>query len=1098
MRDESQSMARALLLSGSSDARLRRASAWLEAQDRSRPVLVLAATLNAGKELLRRTVSARGATFGWRAATLAHVASELSAQQLSSARLTAIGRLASEAIVARVVHARLKSAALGRYSAIAQTPGFARALTSTLLDLRMAGVAWEHVADAASDLGELQRAYEEELREAGLADWPDVVRAAGEATGGAARTLGQPLLLLDAPIRSKLEANFVSSLIARSPNVLATVPAGDERAKAILCSALKTSPEEEREPRGAKRTSLIELRENLFSEHGPDVAPNDDSLSIASAPGENRECVEIARRILQMARQNVRFDEVAILLRSPEEYRPHLEEVLARAEIPAFFERGIVRPDRAGRAFLCLLRCVREGLSARRFAEYLSLAQVPDAEATGRPPSARSSGDRWVPPEPDDASVGRLVSTDTSTDDSDEPDEPSNDPAASVLAGALRAPRRWERLLVDAAVIGGIRRWRRRLEGLEHQLRQSLHELNPTRDAEVDRLRRDLEDLGALKEYALPLLEDLEALPVEASWEVWLDRLGALASRALCRPERVLSILSELMPLGPIGPVDLAEIVRVLEGHLLDLRVRPANARYGKVFVASIEAARGHAFDVVLVPGLAEKLFPPKIVEDPILLDRLRVSLSEWLPTNSERLAGERLALRIAVGAARSSVCLSFPRIDAELARPRVPSFYALESKRAAEGRLPLFDELSKHAETAVTTRVGWPAPKDPAQAIDDTEYDLAVLDSLLDLEPEATLGAAHYLLTANVHLARALRFRARRWLPKWTRLDGLLQPGPSAQAALVAHQLAERTFSPTALQNYAVCPYRFFLNAVHKLAPRDEAIAIEEMDPLQRGSLVHEIQFELLVALRDAGTLPVTPTNLEATHVLLDGVVDRVAARYRDDLAPAIDRVWDDGIAAVRADLREWLRRASEDVSGFVPTRFELSFGLAPLRASDPQSTKAAVELDCGLKLRGSIDLVEQRATGELRVTDHKTGKVRVTEGFCIEGGTSLQAVLYALAAEKLFPGQSVREGRLYYCTAAGGFTERTVPLDDRARAAAQVVVDNVGRALAKGAFPSAPSPGACEFCAYKSICGPHEELRVRRKPQAQFAMLQTLRRMP
>ena len=31
--------------------------------------------------------------------------------------------------------------------------------------------------------------------------------------------------------------------------------------------------------------------------------------------------------------------------------------------------------------------------------------------------------------------------------------------------GQLRAPRRWERLLVDAAVIGGRDRWRRRIRG---------------------------------------------------------------------------------------------------------------------------------------------------------------------------------------------------------------------------------------------------------------------------------------------------------------------------------------------------------------------------------------------------------------------------------------------------------------------------------------------------------------------------------------------------------------------------------------------------------------------------------------------------------
>ena len=69
---------------------------------------------------------------------------------------------------------------------------------------------------------------------------------------------------------------------------------------------------------------------------------------------------------------------------------------------------------------------------------------------------------------------------------------------------------------------------------------------------------------------------------------------------------------------------------------------------------------------------------------------------------------------------------------------------------------------------------------------------------------------------------------------------------------------------------------------------------------------------------------LPVRPNCLDQAREILDAVIEETAARYYDDLAPAIDRVWEDGIAAIRADLREWLRRASEDESGYVPWYFE------------------------------------------------------------------------------------------------------------------------------------------------------------------------------
>ena len=74
---------------------------------------------------------------------------------------------------------------------------------------------------------------------------------------------------------------------------------------------------------------------------------------------------------------------MAIALRAPQHYAGLLEHALERAGVPAYFERGTRRPHPAGRAFLALLACALDNLSARRFAEYLSLGQVPYAGANG-------------------------------------------------------------------------------------------------------------------------------------------------------------------------------------------------------------------------------------------------------------------------------------------------------------------------------------------------------------------------------------------------------------------------------------------------------------------------------------------------------------------------------------------------------------------------------------------------------------------------------------------------------------------------------------------------------------------------------------------
>jgi RecB family exonuclease len=327
---------------------------------------------------------------------------------------------------------------------------------------------------------------------------------------------------------------------------------------------------------------------------------------------------------------------------------------------------------------------------------------------------------------------------------------------------------------------------------------------------------------------------------------------------------------------------------------------------------------------------------------------------------------------------------------------------------------------------------------------------------------------------------------------------DGLVEPDAPARAALAHHQLGARV-PPTALQHFAACPYRFFLYTVHRLEPRDEPVHIEAMDPLTRGDLVHNVQFLVLSALRDAGLLPVTPARIDEAFATLDRALAAEAARQGEELAPAIPRVWDDGVDAVRADLREWLRRQADAADGWVPDRFELSFDVAARDRShaDPASVAHPVEVANGLRLRGAIDLVERRDDGRLRVTDHKSGKVSAPDGVVVGGGQVLQPVLYALATERMLDAEVV-EGRLYYCTAVGEYTQRVVSLDAQSRGAIATVVDTVGAALRDGFLPAAPVKNGCAWCDYRAVCGPYEEVRVARKPADRLAALVRLRSLP
>lgn len=1131
-------MSAEILVSPCAEARLATAASWLAARTEPHVTLV-GASIEAAAEVARRALSPASASFGWQRTTLGVLAVTLARGELARRGLVPVGGLALEAVCARIVHDQHRggppgkrgtgktsgtpaASKLGRFAPIGDLPGLPRALARTVSEVRLAGDAFAAGLPDA-DLARLVKAFETELEAAGLADRARTLVIATELTAQLDPAELGAVLLVDLPLRTRGERDFVAALASRAPGVFATVAAGDERSLALLQAALggpESATVQHRAPNAsgpAAPSPLARLQAGLFGDatEAPLSIADGREVEILSAPGESRESVEIARLVLAEAARGTKLDRIAVLLRAPA-YSAHLEESLRRAQVPAYFARGTRKPDPAGRAMLALLGCAADGLSARRFAEYLSLGEVPDEDSDGAPPAAAPPGDRIAAPDEEamSALLGEVASAldDRGLRDEDEDaleaagPRPVAEEDRAAAFGTLRAPRHWERLLVDAAVIGGQERWHKRLDGLRAKLTGDLDTyVRKAEDGLADGVRRDLAALDALRKFALPIVGDLAALPggpcapPETSggptWGDWLDGLATLATRAIRHPERVLSVLGELRPMARVGPVDVSEVRLVLERRLSQLVVRPSGRRYGKVYIATIEEARGLAFDVVFVPGLAEKMFPQKVVEDPLLLDDARRSLGGGLPTNDERTAEERLALRLAVGAAARRVVFSYPRVDVEQARPRTPSFYGLEVLRVAEGQLRDFHYLAETAAKKVEARLGWPAPSDRQNAIDEAEYDLALLESVLEKKEEDCVGEAHYLLSSNQHLARALRFRGRRWLKTWKAADGLVDPPEEALAAIHEHALDKRSFSPTALQNFAACPYRFLLSAVHRLSPREEPAAIEDLDPLTRGSLVHEVQFELLTKLRDAQLLPVTRQRLETARALLDEVLRDVGGEEHERLNPAIERVWKDAMEGIAADLREWLRRMAEEPD-WTPAYFELSFGLKDVRKQDTRSLPEPVALEAGIQLRGSIDLVEQNDAGALRATDHKTGKPRAQRGDVIKKGEILQPVLYALTIEKLFPGRKVESGRLYYCTAAGDFSKIDMPLDESARDAAKLVATTIGEAISTGFLPAAPAKGACRYCDYRSVCGPYEEIRTKRKSKDRLKGLLELRR--
>ena len=1076
----------------SSEAALRIAEArrWLIARAHA-GALIVSASRGAADELARSVAAAGRGAVRLHRFSLPQLAAHVAAPILAARGLAPATHIGAEAVAARAAFDAVRDASLQYFRPVAGTPGFPRALALTLGELLAARVRPGGLRDlplGGPDLAELLERFEEQFAAASATDRAMLFEAAAE-TGTPFD--GLPLLLLDVPLDSAVEADFALRLARSASEALITVPFGDlptlERLEGAGGRADVLRPSGE--------SDLTALRRYLFAGVQPPVRDRTGEVALFSAPGEGRECVEIARRVHQEARRGVRFDEMAVLVRSTHDYAGLLEDAFDRADIPVFFERGSRRPHPAGRAFLAILSCAVERLSAIRFAEYLSLAQVP-AEGEHRPPSDALPSDDVL------AGFARAGEQEEEAAAGDTPPSGAQEESeAAVVDGTLRAPWKWERLIVESAVIGGdAARWERRLGGLRAQYERQLRaaEREDADSPRIAHLERELANLAHLTRFALPIVETLASWPSAATWQEWLERFSELAPRVLRRPARVLQVLAELRPMAAIGPVTIEEARDVLSERLRILAERSPADRYGRVFVGHPQHARGRTFRVVFVPALAERLFPQKPREDPLLLDtELREPLAAGLSVQDDRAKRERLLLRLAVGAATERVWLSYPRLDVSGARPRVPSFYLLDVMRAVTGRIPNHEDLQREAAATGGARLDWPAPQRPEHAIDDVEHDLATLRELADTTDRAAVrGHAHYLLGLNDALRRSVTRRWARATARWRQQDGLVRASDAVRPMLARQRLGARPYSVSALQKFATCPYQFVLAAMYRLEPNREPEPLQRLDPLTRGAIFHEVQAEFFRVLRAAGRLPVTAASVDTALGVVNRALEEVARKYREELAPAIERVWRDEIAALGRDLRVWVRKLPEH-EGWVPEYFEFSFGLSD-EGRDERSVPDPVLLDGRFLLRGSVDVIERRRDGtELRITDHKTGRNRTTPRTVIGGGGTLQPVVYGLAVERIL-GRPVTAGRLFYCTAAGGFTDHPVPLTDANRRAGLEALEIIDRAVELGFLPPAPAERACTWCDFRPVCGPDEPEHVRRKPAEPLADVTLLRSMP
>lgn len=627
----------------------------------------------------------------------------------------------------------------------------------------------------------------------------------------------------------------------------------------------------------------------------------------------------------------------------------------------------------------------------------------------------------------------------------------------------------------EARIVAGADAWERRLAGLAAALEEerTLPDTPEHARQRLEAVRDGLHDLFAdlaslegkktIAEHLAAYRSILErwhcpAMPEEGDADV-LEREG----RDLRAFADLLTMLEGITRVLPEERMPLSEFVSLL--GLLAAETRPPRKRNrSAVQVVGVRELAHLAIPYLFVADLVEGVMPRLTTRLPFTTDLETRRLGTR--SKADILREERYHFTAALLAARERVYLSYP--SADRGSPVIRSGF-VDAVRASIAAEP------------------WGSDAFPASRI-AAAWKAGALLARGEAAPASYAEAARRLTIENCHRKGAYD----------SPYDGLLGGDPASTAALAGRYGATAVFSPTALETYADCPFRFYLARVLGLAPLP-AVDLD-LTALERGSLIHRIAFRFYAGWRGDGNGAITEENYpEALRRILAIGRDEADRFAFGSPAWAVEREHLLGSpAAGRGLLERFLSHETATASStFVPAAFELSFGLPVAGDCDPASAPDAVAIplpgtgDEVLRIRGRIDRVDCLPDGRFLITDYKTGSSHPSLKDIV-AGTALQLPLYLRAAETLTGMQGVAGS--YYTLRHGEIRNKPIfwdaSLKDRfkpfsissrsgvedVRALVDASLAHVSRYLAGirgGRFAPRSDPGPCPgYCDFKTVC--------------------------
>jgi len=714
-----------------------------------------------------------------------------------------------------------------------------------------------------------------------------------------------------------------------------------------------------------------------------------------------------------------------------------------------------------------------------------------------------------------DSPAGRLVSSLLSVYESDYGRE-------AVMACAAETPIRnigadgsieedlvhWETISRKSGVLKGLDQWRERIS-------RHLGSLNARIAAAESREEMSISLISGLKETATSagsLITFVESLAKQAppqfgsNWgqfSKWCrDLVGDFGIHPNEWPEmhaasyeRILQIIDDLAGLDDVTTeVDLKEFRATLDSALAVSAGRIGSTGSG-VFVSSLNFGRGMEFDAVYLVGMSEGAFPPSGRDDPLFPDRIRAELDVGtsLPLRRSTANDERRSY-IAAIASGNELTLSYARSEASSRQELHPSAWLLQSATALYGSLVSSKELVRLGQESWMT------------VVESLEHSLDFVATIgaadvhdFDVASVATWRRAgkstrgHFLAEDGATLGRSLKMEQGRQSNAFTEWDGNLVELAGQSDKLGLPTTSE--VSPTRLEQWAGCPYKYFLAYVLNVSSQERPEEILTISDMDRGNVIHDILEQFIVQTTGNGSGPGfgEPWKPEDRKLILQ-IAQSVFDNAEKSGITGKTLLWQ----AARAEI-------TDDILGFIDAdnRWRQSINSRPARAemafgSMGASSTPAMELTLPdretLKFRGRIDRVDEVAGDKIPIViDYKSGSSTMFDDMRddpLGAGTHLQLPVYAMAMKQRSPGAEDVLAAYWFVSTRGNFKLSQVWLSDIDERFKEVVV-TIASNIKKGLFPANPGttsnrdggPANCTYCDFDRICPSNRRLLWERK---------------